>query len=71
MHLSLPLQSVMLLHSLSNGQLIKQFPLEMGTVSGYSGKRHQTEMFFGFVSFLTPGIFYRCDMTTADLKPTV
>ena len=61
----------MSLHALSDGKLIKNFPLEMGTVSSYSGKRYQTEMFYGFVSFLTPGIFYRCDLTKDDLVPEV
>lgn len=61
----------MSLYNLSDGKFVKNFPLDMGTVSSYSGKRYQTEIFYGFVSFLTPGIFYRCDMTTDDLVPEV
>ena len=64
-------QSAMLLHNLADGKLVKKFPLAIGSVSGYSGKRYQTEMFYSFVSFLTPGIFYRCDMTSDDLVSTV
>ena len=61
----------MQLHNLEDGKFVRNFPLAMGTVSSYSGKRKQTEMFYGFVSFFTPGIFYRCDLTTQDLTPTV
>ncbi len=61
----------MLLHNLSDGKFVKQFPLAMGSVSGYSGKRYHTEMFYSFISFLTPGVFYRCDMTSPDLVSTV
>jgi len=61
----------MLLHNLSDGQLVKRFPLAMGSVGGYSGKRYHTEMFYSFVSFFTPGIFYRCDLTSEDLVSTV
>ena len=70
-HALLVLQSVMLLHNLTDGQFVKKFPLDVGSISSVSGKHNQTEMFFGFVSFLTPGIFYRCDMTSDDLVPTV
>lgn len=61
----------MMLHNLTDGKFVKQFPLAMGSVAGYSGKRYHTEMFYSFVSFLTPGIFYHCDMTTEDLISTV
>ena len=64
-------QSVLCLHQLTDGSFVKNFPLEMGSITGYSGKRKDTEMFYGFVSFLSPGIIYHCDMTQADLNPTV
>lgn len=64
-------QSVLCLHQLSDGSFVKNFPLEMGSITGYSGKRKDTEIFYGFVSFLSPGIIYHCDMTQADLNPTV
>ena len=61
----------MSLHHLEDGRFIRNFPLGMGAVSDYSGKRHQTEIFYGFVSFLEPGTFYHCDLTSDDLTPTV
>ena len=64
-------QSVLLLHKLDDGSFVKDFPLEMGSVTGYSGRRKDTEIFYSFMSFLTPGIIYHCDMTGDDLKPSV
>lgn len=64
-------QSVLCLHRLSNGGFVMNFPLEMGSITGYSGRRKDTEIFYSFVSFLTPGIIYHCDMTKEELSPTV
>ena len=61
----------MFLHNLSDGSYITDLPLEMGSITGYSGKREQTEMFYRFVSFLSPGVIYRCDLTKIPIKPEV
>ena len=66
-----PVQSVLLLHKLEDGSFVKNFPLDMGSITGYSGRRKDTEIFYSFTSFLTPGIIYRCDMTGEELKPSV
>jgi prolyl oligopeptidase len=36
----------------------------LGTASGFGGKRAQTESFYSFTSFTTPGTIYRYDATT-------
>lgn len=58
-------------HNLSDGKRIAEFPLQIGTIAGYSGRKEQTEIFFQFISFLTPGVIYRCDMTKDSYTPTV
>jgi prolyl oligopeptidase len=65
------LQSVLQLCELSTGTLCKTFPLPVGTVIGYAGKKKHKEMFYKFTSFLTPGIIYHCDFEKKDLEPEV
>ncbi len=38
----------------------------IGSASGFSGKRSDTETFYGFTSFTTPGTIYRYDLTTGQ-----
>lgn len=64
-------KSVLQVHDLNTGKLLKILPLDMGTVTGYSGKRKYPEIFYQFTSFLTPGIIYRCDLSKQDFVPSV
>ncbi|CAH2102853.1 unnamed protein product [Euphydryas editha] len=64
-------KSVLQLHS-ESGELLQVFPLDVGSVVGFSGKKQQSEMFYHFMSFLTPGIIYHVDFTgPKPYKPTV
>ncbi|XP_062520515.1 prolyl endopeptidase-like [Corticium candelabrum] len=64
-------KNVLQLHDMSTSKHLITFPLEVGTVCGFSGKRKHSEMFYHFVSFLTPGIIYHCNFTDNDIKTTV
>ncbi|KAK6168033.1 hypothetical protein SNE40_021939 [Patella caerulea] len=58
-------------YDLSTGARKAELPLDVGTVVGYSGRTKDTEIFYQFMSFLTPGVIYRCDMTSDVYTPTV
>jgi prolyl oligopeptidase len=52
-----------------DGKFVKEIKLPTaGTVSGLSGKQKDTEMFFGFTSFLFPLNVYRYDFKTGRLE---
>ncbi|PAV82008.1 hypothetical protein WR25_22641 isoform B [Diploscapter pachys] len=51
-------------HDFHTGERLYQIPLSIGTISGISGKRDRTELFFGFESHLVPFILYRLDFQT-------
>ncbi|HWZ50633.1 MAG TPA: prolyl oligopeptidase family serine peptidase [Granulicella sp.] len=62
-------QSHVELHS-RDGHLLRTFDLPaIGTASGFGGKRSDTETFFTFTNFTTPGTVYRLDLKT--LQSTV
>jgi len=57
------------MHSAKTGARIYTFPLDIGTVAQFTGKPHLSEVFYKFVSFLTPGVIYRCDLSSTKPKP--
>jgi prolyl oligopeptidase len=47
------------------GNFIREVELPgIGSAGGFGGKRHDTETFYSFTSFTTPGTIYRYDMKT-------
>lgn len=59
------------LHDLQSGKLLHTLPLEIGSVAEISGRAEDPDFFYSFTSFLTPGIIYRCDMSTGTPEVTV
>lgn len=48
-----------------NGKFVREVELPgIGSVSGFNGKRNDTETFYSFTSFTTPGTIYRYDMVS-------
>ncbi|KAM8840668.1 prolyl endopeptidase isoform 2-T2 [Spinachia spinachia] len=56
---------------LSTGRLVRELPLDVGTVSAVSCKRTQSELFYKFTSFTTPGVIYHCYLSVSDPQPSV
>ncbi|MBD2563182.1 MULTISPECIES: prolyl oligopeptidase family serine peptidase [Nostoc] len=49
------------------GAFIREVELPgLGSASGFGGKRHDTETFYSYTSFTTPGTIYRYDMITGN-----
>lgn len=55
-------KSVLHLCDLKTGNRLHTFKLDVGHVRGVFGKKKESEIFFGFGSFLTPGVLYYCDL---------
>lgn len=65
------LQNIMSLHDLESGKKLYDFPLELGTIAGISGKRQHTECFYSFCSFLTPNTIYRVKFNDSNVDVSV
>ncbi|XP_061392708.1 prolyl endopeptidase-like [Musca vetustissima] len=64
-------KSVLQVNSLESGEMLHKFDLEMGSVVEIKAKKHQTEFFYRFSSFLTPGIIYHYDFKWDNFTPKV
>ncbi|XP_071356690.1 prolyl endopeptidase-like [Trachinotus anak] len=64
-------KDILQVYELSTGQLVRDLPLDVGTVAGVSCKKKHSEFFYNFTSFTTPGIIYHCDLSESDPKPKV
>lgn len=64
-------QSVLKVHNLTTGDFIKEFPLDIGSVGGFTGKRKSAEIFYQFTSFLNPGTIYHYNFDTPNEESRV
>ncbi|XP_065008821.1 uncharacterized protein LOC135584265 isoform X3 [Musa acuminata AAA Group] len=55
---------ILQIRDMSTGDLLHCLPLDVGSVSGISARRENSEIFISFTSFLSPGIIYRCNLAT-------
>jgi len=56
-------KAALFLHDLKTGMRLRQFPLDIGTINGVSGDKKYSEIFYSFVSFLTPGTIFHTDVS--------
>ncbi|CAH0562400.1 unnamed protein product [Brassicogethes aeneus] len=52
-------KNVLQIYDLNTGKKLHDFKVDVGTIASISGKRKHTEMFYSFVSFLTPNIIHK------------
>ncbi|TXG51967.1 hypothetical protein EZV62_021136 [Acer yangbiense] len=55
---------VVQIRDLKTGSVLHQLPIDIGSVNGITARREDSTFFFGFTSFLTPGIIYQCNLET-------
>lgn len=64
-------KDVLQVHDLYSGDLLRDVPVDIGTINGPTGRRQDSRMFFQLVSFLSPGTIYAYDFAAAEPAPTV
>uniref|UniRef100_A0A7N9AQS8 Prolyl endopeptidase n=1 Tax=Mastacembelus armatus TaxID=205130 RepID=A0A7N9AQS8_9TELE len=64
-------KDILQVYELSTGRLVRDLPLDVGTVAGVSCKKKYSDFFYKFTSFTTPGIIYHCDLSELNQEPRV
>ncbi|MED6276323.1 hypothetical protein CHARACLAT_001954 [Characodon lateralis] len=64
-------KNVLKMYRLSSGEELRTFPLDVGSIVGFTGRKRDSEIFYYFTSFLSPAIIYHCDLTKEPLQPHV
>ncbi|XP_059354191.1 prolyl endopeptidase-like [Carassius carassius] len=64
-------KNVLKMFHLFSGEEIRTFPLDVGSIVGFTGRKKDSEIFYSFTSFLSPAIIYHCDLTQEPLQPHV
>uniref|UniRef100_A0A671PRQ2 Prolyl endopeptidase n=1 Tax=Sinocyclocheilus anshuiensis TaxID=1608454 RepID=A0A671PRQ2_9TELE len=64
-------KNVLKMFHLSSGEEIRTFPLDVGSIVGFTGRKKDSEIFYSFTSFLSPAIIYHCDLTKEPLQPHI
>ncbi|XP_064846650.1 prolyl endopeptidase-like [Oncorhynchus masou masou] len=64
-------KNVLKMYRLSSGEELRTFPLDVGSVVGFTGRKRDSEIFYYFTSFLSPAVIYHCDLTKEPLHPHV
>ncbi|KAF6737590.1 Prolyl endopeptidase [Oryzias melastigma] len=64
-------KNMLKMYRLSSGEELRTFPLDVGSVVGFTGRKRDSEIFYYFTSFLSPAIIYHCDLTKDPLQPHV
>ncbi|KAK7488960.1 hypothetical protein BaRGS_00019764 [Batillaria attramentaria] len=62
-------KSELFIYDLATGTRETQLPLDVGSIVGYSGRRKDKEIFYHFMSFLTPGTIYHLNMEKTPYEP--
>lgn len=52
-------KNVLKMYRLSSGEELRTFPLDVGSVVGFTGRKSDSEIFYYFTSFLSPGTQYQ------------
>lgn len=55
---------ILQIRDLDSGSLLHRLPVDIGSVGGVFARRKDTTFFFRFTSFLTPGVIYKCDLSS-------